>query len=38
MNPDCDVAYDNSGSVFEKPSRKNPLLYKKNANPKYVLL
>lgn len=36
MNPECDVAYYNSESVFEKSSLKVPLWYKKDANPKYA--
>jgi hypothetical protein len=36
MNPDCDVAYYNSESVFDKSALKKPLWYKKDANPKYA--
>jgi Zinc binding domain len=36
MNPDCDVAYYNSESVFEKSALKVPLWYKKDAPPKYA--
>jgi len=36
MNPDCDVAYFNSESVFDKSALKKPLWYKKDANPKYA--
>ena len=36
MNPDCEVAYYNSKSVFDKSALKEPLWYKKDANPKYA--
>ena len=36
MNPDCDVGYYNSESVFGKSAFKKPLWYKKDANPKYA--
>ena len=36
MNPECDVAYYNSESVFEKSALKVPLWYKRDANPKYA--
>jgi hypothetical protein len=36
MNPDCDVAYYNSESFFDKSALKKPLWYKKDANPKYA--
>ena len=36
MNPDCNVAYYNSESIFEKSALNKPLWYKKNANPKYA--
>ena len=36
MNPDCEVAYYNSESVFDKSALKKPLWYKKDANPKYA--
>ena len=36
MNPDCDVAYYNSESVFEKSALKVQLWYKKDTNPKYA--
>ncbi len=36
MNPDCDVGYYNSESVFDKSALKKPLWYKKDANPKYA--
>ena len=36
MNPDCEVAYYNSKSVFDKSALKKPLWYKKDANPKYA--
>jgi bacterioferritin-associated ferredoxin len=36
MNPDCDIAYYNSESVFEKSALDKPLWYKKDANPKYA--
>lgn len=36
MNPDCDVAYYNSESIFDKSALKVSLWYKKDANPKYA--
>jgi bacterioferritin-associated ferredoxin len=36
MNPDCNVAYYNSESTFEKSALKVPLWYKKDAAPKYA--
>ena len=36
MNPECEVAYYNSESVFDKSALKKPLWYKKDANPKYA--
>ena len=36
MNPNCDVAYYNKESVFDKSALKKPLWYKKDANPKYA--
>lgn len=36
MNSDCNVAYYNSESTFEKSALKVPLWYKKDAAPKYA--
>jgi len=36
MNPYCDVAYFNSGLVFDKSALKKPFWYKKDANSKYA--
>lgn len=36
MNPNCDIAYYNSESVFEKSALKKLLWYKKNSTPKYA--
>jgi hypothetical protein len=34
MNPDCNVGYYNSKSIFDTSALKKPLWYKKDANPK----